>query len=196
MRIRQLEAFRATVITGTISAAAKSMRISQPTVSRLLIQLEQELQVALFRREKGRVHLTNEGMQFYRRVDEVFTAFSSLSGLAEDLRKEAFREVRIFSTLALSMTVVPELMARLVEQHPDIRAKLVTLDNNSYFDANCETEHDVVLGQRIGFEAKMEQIPLACDRLRLCRACRPSLGQPQGHLREGFGRRDDDLASG
>lgn len=161
MRIRQLEAFRATVIAGTISAAAKSMQTSQPTVSRMLIQLEEEIGIPLFRREKGRVHLTNEGMLFYRRVDEVFTAYSSLSTVVDDLREDAFREVRIFSTLALSMTIVPELMARLVDLHPDIRAQLITLDNNSYFGTNCETEHDIVLGQRIGFEANMDQITLA-----------------------------------
>lgn len=161
MRIRQLEAFRATVITGTISAAAQSMKTSQPTVSRLLIQLEQELQVALFSREKGRLHLTHEGRLFYRRVDQVFTAFSSLSAAAKDLREAAFREVRIFSTPSLAMTIVPDVVARLVKRHPEIQAKLVALDNVSYFNANCETEYDIVLGQKLGFEAHMEQITLA-----------------------------------
>lgn len=161
MRIRQLEAFRATVITGTITAAAKSMRTTQPTVSRMLIQLEEEIGIPLFRREKGRVVLTNEGMQFYYRVDEVFTAVTGLAQVAQDLRRETFRDVRIFSTPALAMTIVPDLMKQLVALHPDIEAKLITLDNNSYFGVNCETEYDIVLGQRIGFEATMEQITIA-----------------------------------
>lgn len=160
MRIRQLEAFRATVISGTISAAAQSMRTSQPTVSRLLIQLEEELSIGLFRREKGRLHLTNEGMQFYRRVDKVFTAFTSLSSAAEDLRVAAFREVRILATPAISMTIVPELVSRLVSAHPKIKTKLLTLDNNSYFDAVCETTQDIIIGPRVGYEAKFEQISL------------------------------------
>lgn len=161
MRIRQLEAFRATVITGTITAAAKSMRTTQPTVSRMLIQLEEEIGIPLFRREKGRVVLTNEGMRFYHRVDEVFTSITSLGRVAEDLRRATFREVRIISTPALAMTVVPDLMKQLVTLHPDIRAKLITLDNNSYFGVNVETEYDIVLGHRIGFETTMEQITLA-----------------------------------
>jgi DNA-binding transcriptional LysR family regulator len=161
MRIRQLEAFRATVISGTISAAAQSMRTSQPTVSRLLIQLEEELSIGLFRREKGRLHLTNEGMQFYRRVDKVFTAFTNLSSVAEDLRADAFREVRILATPAISMTIVPELVSRLVSAHPKIKTKLLTLDNNSYFDAECETAHDIIIGPRVGYAAKFEQISLA-----------------------------------
>ncbi len=161
MRIRQLEAFRATVISGTISAAAQSMRATQPTVSRLLIQLEEELSIDLFRREKGRLHLTNEGMQFYQRVDDVFTAFTSLSSVAEELRTNAFSEVRILSTPAIAMTIVPELVARLAKAHPKIKIKLLTLDNNSYFEAECETQQDIIIGPRAGYEAKFEQISLA-----------------------------------
>lgn len=136
------------------------MRTSQPTVSRMLQQLEDEIDILLFRREKGRVILTHEGMQFYRRVDEVFMIFSDLSNVVEDLRQNAFREIRIFSTPVISMTIVPELMAQLLKMHPDMHAKLIMLDNNSYFGVNCETEHDIVLGQRIGFEANMDQIIL------------------------------------
>ncbi|WP_306259587.1 LysR substrate-binding domain-containing protein [Pararhizobium sp. IMCC21322] len=161
MKIRQLEAFRATVINGTISAAAKYMRTTQPTVSRMLIQLERDLGITLFRREKGRLHLTNEGMQFYQSVDEVFASLSGLNDTTERLRNNAFLEIRIFSTPAISMTIIPELMARLVAEHPEMRAKLITLDYYSYFAAHCETEHDIVLGHRVGFEANMEQTTLA-----------------------------------
>ncbi|MEP5731939.1 MAG: LysR substrate-binding domain-containing protein [Sulfitobacter sp.] len=161
MRIRQLEAFRATVISGTISAAAQGMRTTQPTVSRLLIQLEEELSIELFRREKGRLHLTSEGKQFYIHVDKVFTAFTELNSTADLLRTDAFREVRILATPALSMTVVPELVSRLVQAHPDLKIKLMTLDNNNYFDTECETANDIIIGPRVGHGAKFEQTSLA-----------------------------------
>ena len=161
MRLRQLEAFRTTVIAGTISAAAVSMKTSQPTVSRLLKQLEEELGFALFRRERGRVHLTNEGLRFYRRVDEVYSSFDDLGAWAKGMRSQSLGEVRIFSTFALSMTVVPEIVARLTERYPQMNAKVITLDAYNYFRGHCETENDVVLGPRIGFEAQVEQLPLA-----------------------------------
>lgn len=161
MRLRQLEAFRATVIAGTVSAAAGSMRTTQPTVSRLLKQLEDETGVQLFHREKGRIHLTREGMTFYHRVDEALAAFSDLRATAKELRNDAFRDIRIMATLAVSTTIVPDIMAELVTRHPGIRAKLVTLDNVSYFSARCETEFDIILGPKIGLGATMEQVKLA-----------------------------------
>lgn len=160
MRIRQLEAFRATVITGTVSAAAKSLKTSQPTVSRHLIDLERELNVQLFRREKGRVQLTSEGLEFYHRADEVFTAFTALSTVTEDLQKDTFRDIRIISPPAISMTIVPEVMKRLLNVFPDIRAQLLMVDNHNYFEVKCEKISDIVLGNRIGFESNLEQIPL------------------------------------
>jgi DNA-binding transcriptional LysR family regulator len=161
LNIRQLEAFRATVIEGTMSAAADALRTSQPTISRNLAALEASLQVQLFHRVKGRAHLTQEGLQFYGRVEEAFSVFNALNSAAEDLRNSATREIRIFSSMALSMTVVPAVMERMVKQFPDLRAQLITIDKYNYFSANCETEFDVVIGNRIGHEGSMEQVTLA-----------------------------------
>lgn len=161
MRLRQLEAFRATVIAGTVSAAARSMRTTQPTVSRLLKQLEDETGIQLFRRDKGRIHLTNEGLAFYRRVDKALAEFADLRKAAEELSSDGFRDIRIMATVAVSTTIVPEIVAELRKRYPDIQAKLITLDNLSFFAAKCETEFDIILGPTIGLGATMEQVKLA-----------------------------------
>lgn len=161
MRIRQLEAFRATIVTGTMSAAADSLNTSQPTISRLLTDLEASLEIQLFRRKKGRITPTYEGLAFYQRVGKVFDTLADLRGSVEDLRHAAFRQVRIIAPPAISMSIVPEVMARLVKLYPDVRANLVTVDTDNYFNANCKDEFDIVLGNRIGFEGEMEQIQLA-----------------------------------
>ena len=161
MRLKQLEAFRATVISGTVSAAAVSMRTTQPTVSRLLKQLEQDTGLQLLRRAKGRIHLTDEGMAFYQRVDGVLSAFADLRVSATDLRKKPTPEVRIMVTMAISTSIGPAILSKLLRRHSDFRAKLITLDNVNYFSAKCETEYDILLGPKIGLSATMEQIKLA-----------------------------------
>ena len=161
MRLKQLEAFRATVISGTVSAAAVSMRTTQPTVSRLLMQLEEDTGLQLLRREKGRIFLTNEGMTFYQQVDETLTAFNDLRARAKDLRQKKAPDIRIMATMAISTTIGPAILSKLLQHHPDFRAKLITLDNVRYFSAKCETEHDILLGPKIGLSGTMEQIQLA-----------------------------------
>ena len=55
MNHRQIEAFRAIMLTGTTARAAQYMHTSQPAVSRLLAQLEASLQMRLFERERSRL---------------------------------------------------------------------------------------------------------------------------------------------
>lgn len=49
MRHRQVEAFRAVMIAGTITAAGRMLRISQPSVSRLIADFERQIGLDLFR---------------------------------------------------------------------------------------------------------------------------------------------------
>ena len=61
MELRTLRYFLAVAQAKTISAAAEALHVTQPTLSRQLMQLEEELGVKLFRRSQYRVVLTEEG---------------------------------------------------------------------------------------------------------------------------------------
>ncbi|CAJ3076526.1 LysR family transcriptional regulator [Burkholderia pseudomallei] len=60
LNLRQIEVFRAIMLTGSISGAAKLLHVSQPAVSRLISYAEQRLGLALFERIKGRLYPTPE----------------------------------------------------------------------------------------------------------------------------------------
>src|SRR5258708_24810538 len=60
MNFKQLEAFQAIMLSGSTTGAAERLGLSQPGISRLLAQLEQDLGLRLFIREKGRLVPTQE----------------------------------------------------------------------------------------------------------------------------------------
>lgn len=66
MDIRLLRYFVTVVETGTVSAAAQQLHLTQPSLSRQVRQLEQQLGLTLFSRQRGRLQLTTEGSEFYR----------------------------------------------------------------------------------------------------------------------------------
>ena len=66
LNLRQIEVFRAVMITGSVSGAAQLLFVSQPAVSRLLSQTENRLGFALFERIKGRLHATAEAKEVFR----------------------------------------------------------------------------------------------------------------------------------
>ena len=71
MEIRVLKYFLAAAREENITKAAESLFISQPALSRQLMQLEEELGVKLFVRGQHSITLTEEGMFFRRRAQEI-----------------------------------------------------------------------------------------------------------------------------
>lgn len=71
MELRVLRYFLAVVYEENISRAAETLHITQPTLSRQLMQLEDELGTQLFVRGKSKISLTNEGMLLKRRAQEI-----------------------------------------------------------------------------------------------------------------------------
>ncbi|MFZ7093959.1 LysR family transcriptional regulator [Primorskyibacter sp. 2E233] len=161
MRMRQLEVFRATILNGTLSAAARSLNMTQPTVSRMLADLEHSLNFPLFLRRKGRVVPTPEGMEFYQRLDDVFSAFVQLRHAADDISRNREKELKIVSLPALSASVVPETLARFALNYPDIKAQLITADIPTYFNLARDPSVDICIGNQLGDQPGVEQITLA-----------------------------------
>ena len=69
MKLNQLEYFCAVCRCHSITRAAETLYVTQPTISVAIRELEKELHLQLFRHEKNRIYLTPEGEAFYRRAE-------------------------------------------------------------------------------------------------------------------------------
>ena len=89
MDLTQLRYFREIARAGSMTGAARSLRVSQPTVSVAIKQLEGSLNTTLFQRHRGGVSLTASGEELLRHVDEVMAvldrAVERISGLDHEL---------------------------------------------------------------------------------------------------------------
>jgi DNA-binding transcriptional LysR family regulator len=83
VNLRQLEAFRATMCRGSITGAAKQMHISQPSVSRLIANLEQSVGFKLFSRTGHGLLSTLEARRFQQSVENMFVGLDKLGDIAE-----------------------------------------------------------------------------------------------------------------
>lgn len=71
MELKSLTTFLAVAEKETISAAAKHLHLSQPSLSRQLMELEKELGVTLFTRGNRKITLTEDGLLFRKRAEEI-----------------------------------------------------------------------------------------------------------------------------
>jgi DNA-binding transcriptional LysR family regulator len=71
MKLRQLRHFTAVASHGNFSRAAKALHLSPAALSRQVKGLEDELGVALFKRESNRISLTHSGQIFFQEASEI-----------------------------------------------------------------------------------------------------------------------------
>ena len=86
MNFRQLKAFNAVMQTSSITGAAKQMLVSQPSVTRLIRDLELNLGFALFVRQGRGIIATVEARRFHLAVESTFLYIERLDDLAASIR--------------------------------------------------------------------------------------------------------------
>jgi DNA-binding transcriptional LysR family regulator len=118
---RQIEAFRAVMQTGTMTEAGRVLRSSQPSVSRLITQLERKLGVALFLRRQGRVVPTDAAHRLYEVVEKSFIGLAAILQHAADIREFREAQVIVAAMPALSLDIVPLAVARYLGDWPAAR---------------------------------------------------------------------------
>jgi DNA-binding transcriptional LysR family regulator len=120
---RQLEVLRTLLATGSTIAAAKTMGLSQSGVSRLLQQLEADLSLTLFVRDKGRLVPTPEAQILARDAEHVLLGLDRFSSLATDLRSGAAgpEVVRIGLPASMWENFAPPMLVEYARDFPGIR---------------------------------------------------------------------------
>ncbi len=126
MRFRPLQALHAVIETGTVTAAADSLGISQPAISNLLAQIESQTKLKLFDREKGRLVPTPEAMILFREIDTVVRGLNQVSLAITDLQNQRAGTLQIVCTHAISFGFMTGLVSDFVRDHPDVDVSLQT----------------------------------------------------------------------
>jgi DNA-binding transcriptional LysR family regulator len=125
INFKQLEAFRAVMLTGTTVRAAEMLNISQPAVSRYLQNLELDVGFALFERHQGRLHPTAEGEALFSEAQNTFAGLGRLRRVAEDIRLLRRGHLRLVVPTPLARGLMPQAIAVFRARHPEVS---VTLD--------------------------------------------------------------------
>ena len=120
MDIRQLKYFVTIAEEGKITAAAKQLHIAQPPLSRQLKQLEEELGVVLFdRNKKKNLTLTYEGEVFYKRAKDILHKLRDSILEVQELREEVAGTLAVGSTIYCAALLLSKV-SQIREQHPNL----------------------------------------------------------------------------
>ncbi|MEH6825814.1 MAG: LysR substrate-binding domain-containing protein [Motiliproteus sp.] len=124
MNLRQIEAFRAVMVTGSATEAGKMLFISQPAISRLIADLEHRANLKLFVRKPNRLEPTPEAQALYREVDRAFIGLEEISRTAEAIANKQHGSLRIVAMPVCVDSFLPPLISEFSKQHPHVSIEL------------------------------------------------------------------------
>ncbi len=124
MDLKSLRYFLAIADEGSISAAAESLNLIQPNISRQMTLLEKELGAKLFERGSRRIVLTEEGMLLRRRAVEILQLADTAVTEIGSAGKDVIGTVRIGCGETDAMRVVARAIRRFSETYPMVRFEL------------------------------------------------------------------------
>ncbi|CAB3920157.1 LysR family transcriptional regulator [Achromobacter mucicolens] len=124
MNYRAYEALHAFVEGGSVAQAALRLHRTQPQVSRLLAQLEEEAGFEVLRKTGRRLELTDDGHEFYKRVYGLLRAQDAVADYAEDMRQGRRDRVRVLAANHIIDGLAIEAVGRCRLKNPAFSAAL------------------------------------------------------------------------
>lgn len=126
--LRHLEAFRAIMVRKTVTGAADMLGVTQPVVTRLLVELEQRIAIPLFKRTRGRLAATQEALLLFDEVHRSLVSIERIADAASGLKALKLGHIEIAAAPAMSLSFLPRVIANFTREHPDT---LVTMHMHS-----------------------------------------------------------------
>lgn len=145
MNLRHIEVFHAVYRAGSISAAARALYVSQPSVSKVLKHAEGRLGFPLFRLVKGRLTPTEEAHALFRDVDEIYTRIESLRETTRNLLNGGAAHIGLAVLPSLGLGVAPRAVAKFRQKHPNVTFSLQTLHDEDVLRALYERKADIAI---------------------------------------------------
>jgi DNA-binding transcriptional LysR family regulator len=159
LNFRQLEIVRAVSRSGSVTAAAGVLGISQPAVSMMLGDCTRAAGFPLFVRKQGRLQPTAETRAILTDLERVFDGFDRVNRLVEDMRDTKVGTVQIAATPTLADNLLPPAVASFQRARPNVRLTIHTMDNFSVIN-HVEQEH-VDFGLVLSPIAHLDARPIA-----------------------------------
>ncbi|MEE2000334.1 LysR family transcriptional regulator [Alkalimonas sp. MEB108] len=120
LNLKSLECFQAILQTGSATAAAKQLAITQPAVSRLIQVLEQQLGFALFYREHSRLTPTDEARYLEQEISLLLSSVDRFKALADSVAKSELGSLKIVAPASFSAGPLANVVASFMAQYPSV----------------------------------------------------------------------------
>ncbi len=133
MDIDAMLAFVTIVNTGSFSAAAKKLHITQPAISKRIHNLEQRLNIKLFERLQREIKLTEAGNTLLPHARAILHEFDNAKTAVKDLDQRTSGPLRIVASHHIGLHRLPMILRDFSQRFPEVDLQLIFLDSESAY---------------------------------------------------------------
>ncbi|HEU4968001.1 LysR family transcriptional regulator [Sphingomonas sp.] len=149
MNLRHIEIFHAVYVNGSVSAAARALNVSQPSVSKMLRHAESLLGFNLFQRTNGGLVPTEDAHVLFADVSEIQDRVYALREAGRNLKRGVGGVLRISALPSLSLGALPTAVARFMRNHQNVKFDLQTVHHDDLLRKLYERETDVAIAYQV-----------------------------------------------
>ena len=157
MNLRHIEIFHAVYVNGSVSAAARALNVSQPSVSKMLRHAESLLGFPLFERASGGLLPTEDAHTLFRQVSEIQDRVLALREAGRNLRRGSGGTLRVLALPSLALDAIPTAVSAFLRGHRQVKFDLQTVHHDDLLRKLYEREADVAIAYQIPPAAPISQ---------------------------------------
>ena len=203
MEMHQVRYFLELTRTLNFTRAAEECHVAQPSLTRAIKQLENELGAELFRRERNLSHLTEFGHRMLPMLQQCYDSAASAKALASSLKKGAVAPLSIAMSTAIALALLVPDLTELLRAFKGLELRFLRGTGEQVVEWLKKGDAELAVAGRLGETwDRLDAWPLFTERLALavCEehplAGRKSIdfgrarerASPDAHLLRGFGR--------
>ncbi|MGM9516007.1 LysR family transcriptional regulator [Roseateles sp. DB2] len=193
---RHIEIFRALMLSGGVSEAARSLHTSQPTLSRELARLEFLLGYALFDRVKGRLKPTQAALSLFEEVQRSYAGLDRIVLRARALAQGHETVLELLSLPALTQALLPGACKRWQDLAPEGRLSITPQESPLLEEWLSEQRYDLGLTEQAQSPpGTQSELLFEADEVCVLPDCHPLLERPSLGLEDLSGQPFISLAS-
>jgi DNA-binding transcriptional LysR family regulator len=142
---KQIEIFYEVYRTSSMTAAAKRLQISQPSISKTLGVIEKNLNFKLFLRKGKKLIPTIEADALYEHASVVHSQLKSFNAIANTYKTRSIDFINIGTTPSLADSIIPQLIKQYSKLKPEVKFNLINLNSIDLIEDRYKPEIDLTI---------------------------------------------------
>lgn len=143
MEIRHLECFVAVAHSESFTKAAEEIHVSQPSISKMIKEIETQVGTELFYRDTKHVELTDAGRAFLEQAQQIVALFQNLNHGLDEKMEEQGGKIRIGFPPITSVTIFSHVLGVFKQEHPNVEIYLFEYGSKEIEKGIQEGELDI-----------------------------------------------------